>query len=224
MPRSRRIIKGNVVYHVLNRANGRLRIFKKPRDFEAFEEIIAEGLERFCMCLCGYCIMGNHWHLVLWPRADGDLSNFMKWITVTHSHRWHGAHGTVGCGHLYQGRYKSFPVQSNAYYLTLMRYVECNPLRAELVEKASDWPWSSFAIRNGADKPIKLSKGPLQLPKQWRKMVGNPAAIDNDVVGQIEKSIERGSPLGDNDWIIKTAGEQGLESTIRPRGRPRKKS
>jgi putative transposase len=225
MPRSKRITKGNIVYHALNRANGRLRIFKKARDFEAFEEILAEGQDRFDMRMCGYCIMGNHWHLVLWPKEDGDLSQFMKWITVTHSHRWHGAHGTVGCGHLYQGRYKSFPVQSNSYYLTLMRYVECNPLKAGLVEKAGQWPWSSLAIRTGnADKPITLSDGPLELPKQWQRLVNNVSAVDGKIVAKIEKSIERGSPLGDDDWMLKAAGELGLESTIRPRGRPRKQS
>jgi len=223
MPRPKRITKGNIVYHALNRANGRLMIFKKPGDFAAFEAILAEGLDRFDMRMCGYCIMGNHWHLVLWPKEDGDLSRFMKWITVTHSHRWHGAHGTVGCGHLYQGRYKSFPVQSNSYYHTLMRYVECNPLKAGLVKNAEDWPWSSFAMRTGnVDKPITLSDGPIQLSTQWKRMVNNPAAIDETIAGQIEKSIERGTPLGDADWIVKAAGELGLESTTRPRGRPRK--
>jgi putative transposase len=167
--------------------------------------------------------MGNHWHLVLWPKEDGDLSWFMKWITATHSHRWHGAHGTMGCGHLYQGRYKSFPVQSNSYYLRLMRYVECNPLRGGLVEKAGHWPWGSLAIRTGnADKPITLSNGPLELPKQWHRMVNNLSTVDESIAGQIEKSIERGSPLGDADWIAKAAGELDLESTIRPIGRPRK--
>ncbi len=223
MPRSKRITKGGIVYHALNRANGRLGIFKKGRDFEAFEKVLAEGLDRFDMRMCGYCIMGNHWHLVLWPKGDGDLSSFMKWITVTHSHRWHGAHGTVGCGHLYQGRYKSFPVQSNAHYLTLMRYVEGNPLRAGLVDKAGQWPWSSLAIRTGnADKPINLCKGPVELPKQWHRMVNNQAGVDETIAGRIEKSIGRGSPLGDDDWTKEAAGELGLESTIRPIGRPRK--
>ena len=113
MGRPKRIAKGNIVYHALNRANGRLRIFKKRQDFEAFESILAEGIERYRMRLCGYCIMGTHWHLVLWPRADGDLSHFMRWITVTHTQRWHAAHGTSGIGHLYQGRFKSFPVQDD---------------------------------------------------------------------------------------------------------------
>ena len=223
MPRPKRITKGNIVYHALNRANGRLRIFKKARDFEAFEEILAEGLERFDMRMCGYCIMGNHWHLVLWPKEDGDLSAYMRWVTQKHSQRWHAAHGTVGIGHLYQGRYKSFPVQSNSYYLTLMRYVECNPLKAKLVAKAGQWPWSSLAIRTGKiDKPITLCESPVQLPKQWQRMVNNLSTVDEGISAKIEKSIDRGSPLGDDDWIVKAAGELGLESTIRPRGRPRK--
>ena len=138
MGRAKRIDTGGIVYHVINRANGRLRIFKKRADFEAFERILAEGIERFGMRVCGYCIMGNHWHLVLWPRDDGDMSQFMRWVTLTHTQRWHVAHGTVGIGHVYQGRYKSFPVQGNSHYLTVMRYVEANPLRAKMVETAGD--------------------------------------------------------------------------------------
>ncbi len=83
MPRPKRITLGEYVYHTLNRANGRLRIFRKDDDFLAFEQILAEGNERFSMRICGYCIMGNHWHLLLWPRSDGDLSEFMRWISLT---------------------------------------------------------------------------------------------------------------------------------------------
>mgnify|MGYP000321156928 CR=1 FL=1 len=105
--------KGGVVYHVLNRANGKLRIFKKDLDFIAFENILAEGIERFSMRLCGYCIMSNHWHMLLWPPADDTMVNFMRWITLPHTQRWHTSHGTAGIGHVYQGPYKSFPIQSN---------------------------------------------------------------------------------------------------------------
>ena len=100
MSYKKRITKGGIAYHVLNRANGKLRIFKKDLDFIAFENILAEGIERFNMRLCGYCIMGNHWHMLLWPVNDGDLSDFMHWITVTHAMRWHTAHGTCGIGHI----------------------------------------------------------------------------------------------------------------------------
>ena len=116
MTRPKRIAKGNIVYHALNRANGRLRIFKKDGDFLAFEKILAEGIDRFGMRICGYCIMSNHWHLLLWPPDDHSMPAFMHWITVTHAKRWHAAHGTTGIGHVYQGPYKSFPIHSIQRY------------------------------------------------------------------------------------------------------------
>ncbi len=120
------------MYHVLNRANGRLRIFRKETDFEAFEKILADGTALFSMRLCGYCIMGNHWHLLLWPREDGDLSRFMRWVTLTHTQRYHTSHATVGIGHLYQGRYKSFPAHPVLAYFpvtppTSSKRVSCKP-------------------------------------------------------------------------------------------------
>lgn len=221
MPRSIRIAKGNTVYHVLNRANGRLRIFKTAQDFAAFEAVLAEGAERHRMRVCGYCLMSNHWHLVLWPRADGDLSSFMKWVTVTHSHRWHTAHKTAGIGHVYQGRYKSFPVQSNGYYLTLMRYVESNPRRAELVKQSRRWAWSSLAIRTGADedRPIELSDGPVPLPDNWPAWVDGIGVED---VEAIDVCVQRGRPLGEDNWVKRTAKKLSLQSSLNPRGRPRK--
>jgi len=93
MSRPKRIALGGYVYHVLNRANGRLRIFRKDDDFLDFEQIMAEGAKQFSMRICGYCIMGNHWHLLLWPRKDGDLSAFMRWISLTHTQRCHASHG-----------------------------------------------------------------------------------------------------------------------------------
>jgi len=220
MVRPRRIAKGGLVYHVLNRANGRLRIFRKVSDFEAFENIVAQSAERIRMRICGYCIMSNHWHLILWPRQDGDLSDFMKWLTVTHSHRWHQSHGTVGIGHLYQGRFKSFPVQTNAYYLTLMKYVESNPRRCGMVKRSSDWPWSSLVAREGLDKPIVLSEGPMALPRRWSDIVDERYGTSNHDSKLIETCIQRGRPLGDEAWTKKMAGKLGLLVTIRPKGRP----
>ena len=144
MPKKKRITKAGIAYHALNRANGKLRIFKKDLDFIAFENVLAEGIERFDIRLCGYCIMSNHWHMLLWPANDKALPDFMHWVTLTHAKRWHAAHGTTGIGHLYQNRYKSFPIQSNWRYLKAMQYIESNPLRAGLVKTAADWQWSSF--------------------------------------------------------------------------------
>ena len=220
MPRAKRITLGGYAYHVLNRANGRLRIFHKDGDFLAFEQILAEGIARYSMRLCGYCIMSNHWHLLLWPVNDGDLSEFMRWITLTHTQRFHASHGTVGTGHLYQGRFKSFPVQDDAHYLTVMRYIEANPLRAGLVERAGDWPWASLAVRKGMEAPFKLSDGPLKLPSRWEAMVNRIERPER--LGELENSIKRGAPFGELNWRIKTASRMNLESTLRPRGRPKK--
>lgn len=216
--------KGNMVYHALNRANGRLRIFKKRQDFAAFESILAEGIERFAMRLCGYCIMSTHWHLVVWPRNDGDLTQFMRWVTVTHTQRWHAAHGTSGTGHLYQGRFKSFPVQDSWRYLSVMQYVEANPLRAGLVERADQWPWSSLAIRCGAEeKEIALDTGPKRLPADWLRLV--QATVETDPQWEtIGQCVKRGRPYGSAQWTNEVAELLGLESTLRPRGRPRKDS
>ncbi len=220
MGRPKRVTLGGYVYHVLNRANGRLRIFKKKEDFAAFEAILAEGMERVDMRICGYCIMSNHWHLLLWPREDADLSDYLRWITLTHTQRHHASHGTVGIGHLYQGRYKSFPTQDDEHYLTVLRYIEANPLRARIVERPGDYPWSSFATRKGLEKPFALSDGPLVVPQNWPQLVGRKLAVaDQD---RISNSIRRGTPLGQPDWVRCAAAKLKLESTIKPRGRPKK--
>jgi putative transposase len=208
------------VYHVFNRANGRLRIFKKSDDFSAFERILAEGVERFAMRLPGYCLMGNHWHFLLWPRNDNDLSVFMQWVTMTHSQRWHAAHGTAGMGHLYQGRFKSFPVQSSWHYLTVLRYIESNPMRAGLVESSRNWEWSSLAIRQGIEKEgLVLHAGPVPLPDNWLGLVD---ILPNEMdLEKLELCLRRGSPYGESSWVAQAADQLDLASALRPRGRPR---
>ena len=124
------------MYHVLNRAAGQFRMLRTEKDFAAMEAVLAEALERVPTRLLSYCLMGSHWHLVLWPREDGELSAFLNWLTLTHTQRWRHAHHTVGYGPLYQGRFKSFPVQSDEHVRQVCRYVERNALRAKLVEKA----------------------------------------------------------------------------------------
>jgi len=119
MPRPPRTDIADITYHVINRANARVQIFDTPEDYVVFENALCEARERTEMRIYAYCVMPNHWHLILQPRNDGDLSLFMKWLTLTHTKRWHSDHSTTGTGHLYQGRYKSFPVQSDEYFLTV---------------------------------------------------------------------------------------------------------
>lgn len=224
MGRAHRAAQGGFAYHVLNRANARLTIFDKPEDFKAFEGILAEARERFEMRICAYSVLSNHWHLVLWPKNDGDLSKFTGWLTLTHTQRWHAHRATTGTGHLYQGRFKSFPVQEDEHFLTVCRYVERNALRAKMVKQAEQWQWSSlwrwkFGNR---DQQNLLSDWPVARPRQWLAHVNRPqtkAEID-----AIRQSIRRGSPFGSEGWVQQTAEQLGLETTLRPRGRPKKGS
>jgi putative transposase len=223
MPRAKRQSPGDIVYHVINRANARQMIFQGFSDYKTFEQILAEGLSKIPIRLTGYCLMSNHWHLLLWPYGDGDLSVFMHWITMTHTQRWHAAHNTIGTGHLYQGRFKSFPVQNEYYYLNALRYIESNPFRAGLVKSSSDWIWSSLTTRGRMGKDnITISDGPVELPDNWSILV-DILPWENDLV-KIEHCIRRGTPLGQDDWIQQTAKRLFLTSTLKPRGRPKKSS
>ena len=151
MPRSARVAPGGLVYHVLNRSVGRMKMFRTERDFEAFLRVLAQAHERRPIPILAYCVLASHWHLVVRPENDGDLSDFFRWLAHTHAMRWRVAHHTVGYGHLYQGRFKSFPVQTDGHLLTLCRYVERNALTAGLVKRAQDWRWSSLWTRlNGS--------------------------------------------------------------------------
>src|SRR6266480_6226189 len=172
MPRHARKVADEAVYHVLNRGNGRMRIFQKNGDFEAFIKLLEEGRKRVGMRILGYCLMDNHWHLVLWPRKGKDLSRFLAWVCTTHVRRWREHRENRDAGHLYQGRYKSFLVQEDVHFLTLMRYVESNPLRAKMVRRAENWPWSSLGGAPGPDGvKVQLEDWPVPRPRDWGEIV-----------------------------------------------------
>src|SRR5260370_40110639 len=138
---------GGLVYHVLNRANARMPLFGKAGDYDAFERVLGEAHARYGTRILAYCVLPNHWHLVLWPQRDGELSRFVGWLTLTHTQRWHAHRHSAGSGHLYQGRFKSFPVQEDDHLLTVLRYGDRNPLRANLVGAAGEWHWASLGRR-----------------------------------------------------------------------------
>lgn len=215
---------GGLVYHVLNRGVGRSKLFRKDADYAAFERILAEAWERTRTRILCYCVMPNHWHMVLWPRADGELSEFMRWLTVTHAQRWHAHHRTAGTGPIYQGRFKSFPIQDDEHLLTVCRYVERNALRANLVGRAEDWRWGSLWQRRHAKLADRAflqapSTWPVEPPRNWLTTVNRAETAAE--LEALERAVRRGSPFGAADWQQRTAAKLGLESTLRPRGRPR---
>jgi putative transposase len=222
MPRRPRICPGGLVYHVLNRAVARLPLFEKDGDYEAFRTVLALAQEEHPTRLLAYCLMPNHWHLVLWPRREGELTAFVRWLTHTHAMRWHAHSHTAGTGHLYQGRFKSFPVAADDHLYAVLRYVERNPLRAGLVAQAQRWPWSSLALRKHApaEGPALLSPWPVPLPKGWVAHVNGVEAEAE--LAAVRRAVARGSPFGSLPWQRRTARRLGLEYTLRPRGRPKK--
>jgi putative transposase len=221
MPRSPRVAVGGIVYHVLNRANAKMTIFGADGDYHAFEDILDSARQRTGTRLLAYCVMPNHWHLVVWPLAEGELSEFVRWLTLTHTQRWHAYRESAGSGHVYQGRFKSFPVESDEHLFAVCRYVERNPLRAGLVRAAEDWRWSSLWRRvhgNGAQRAL-LSDWPIAPPRGWVRLVNEPQTQAE--LAAVREAVQRGRPYGEESWLHRTAARLGLELTLRPRGRPR---
>ena len=201
----------------MNRGNGRAIVFHNPEDDDAFRRAIVDARERLPMDVLGYCLMPNHFHLVLRPHGDGDLGRWMQWLLTAHAQRYHRHYGTSG--HVWQGRFKAFSIQDDDHLAAVLPYVERNPLRTELVDRAKDWRWSS--------RPAWIRDAPLL----WR---GEPSLRGPAWLGRVDESlsasdlsrnrhpVERGRPFGDDPWTRQTADRLGLESCRRPRGRPRK--
>ena len=224
MGRPKRPDEAGCLYHAMNRGNARATIFHKPADFDAFEGILAEGLQRYPCQILAYQLMPNHWHLVLRPTKDGGMSNFLRWVSLTHTMRLHSHYRSVGAGHIYQGRFKSFPIQDDEHFLAVCRYVERNALRAGLVPRAEKWRWGSLSrwLANSEMAPTLLTPWPIPRSPDWQSKVN--AALSATELAAIRLCVNRGSPFGDEKWTATITGRLGLESTLTPRGRPKKES
>ena len=143
MPRRRRTAPGGFVYHVYNRGSRKGALFRRPDDYLTFIHLVAEARTVRPMRIIAYCLMSNHWHFLLWPEKDGELSKFMHWLTTTHASRWRRENLTVGQGAVYQSRFNAVPIEDSIHLFITWRYVERNPIEAGLVTAAQDWPWSS---------------------------------------------------------------------------------
>jgi len=222
MGRPHRAAEGGYVYHVLNRANAKRTIFADTGDYQAFETVLIQAVDRTETRLLAYCVMPNHWHMIVWPRRDGELSQFVAWMTLTHAQRWHAHRGSIGSGHLYQGRFKSFPIQEDDHFYSVARYVERNALRAGLIRRAEEWPWCSLYrwLRNSAEDQRLLSAWPVARKPSWVEHVNRPQTEAE--VEAIRRSVNRGRPFGEESWSKRAVHGLGLETTVRPRGRPRK--
>lgn len=218
MTRVARGVVGGYIYHVINRGNSKQGIFKKEQDYRVFIDLMKEAKRKFPIKIFAYCIMPNHFHLVVMPTQEEELSKYMHWTMTTHVRRYHQHYNTSG--HLWQGRFKSFIIQEDNHFLTVLRYVEGNAVRAGLVNSARDWKWSSHRETIGENQPFLLDEIPMGLPKNWTSYIDE--ALTDKELEVIRRSVNRQSPYGSLEWQVKMSKELGLESTIRPKGRPRK--
>jgi putative transposase len=164
-----------------------------------------------------YCLMPNHFHLALWPSGDGDLGRWMHWLLTAHVRRYRRHYG--GTGHVWQGRFRAFPIQEDDHLLTVLRYIERNPLRAGLVERAEQWPWSSLAAGAAAVAGPRLDPGPVPRGADWVAAVNAPMFAAE--VEAVRRSVRRDAPFGSEPWVLRTAAALGLESSLNWRGNPR---
>jgi putative transposase len=223
MPRLARRKLERGCFHVLNRGNHRQALFERDDEYAQFMELMSEALRRFEVELWAYCLMGNHWHLVVEVDKIEELSGWVHWICNRHVRLFHRERQELGGGHIYQGRYKSFPIQDEVYLYQVMRYVEANPVRARLVAHARDWQWSSLSRAEIKRELIAVERPRLQPWNRnaaWEEEVDRP--MEKEPLQIIQQSIIRGTPYGAADWIDRIVKAQGLETTLRPRGRPQK--
>ncbi len=213
MPRMARASVGGYFYHVLNRGNARARVFHDNNDMLEFVSLMQQSSLRLPMRIVAYCLLPNHFHLVLQPWNDADLGRWMHWLLTSHVRKYIKKYASTG--HVWQGRFKAFPIQNDQHLTTVVRYVERNPLRAGLVDQAQDWPWSSLHPRS-AEFVVDLE--PSWRSPNWVSFVNQ--SITNAELEAIRHSINKGRPFGSESWIKETARTLGLESTLRPPGRP----
>ena len=225
MPRPLRPIANGLVYHVINRGNNRQKVFHGEGDYLAFLEAIADLKERKPFDLYGYCLMGNHIHLLLRP-GEISISRIVQSLLVSHTQRYHRIRKTIG--HVWQGRFKSPVIQDDDHLLAVLRYIEANPLRAKLVEDAGEYRFSSFASHgNGSADELLDPVAPYELlgnhaaarQRRWSAYVHKTP--DEDELTAIRRSSETGLPYGERKWVARLSRRLKLDLIIRPRGRPR---
>lgn len=191
MARANRFAPAGQPYHVVNRGNDRRAVFLQPADYQTFLKLVRAGTRRFPIDLHAHCAMPNHFHLVVEPKEGTALSAYMQWVTGCYACYLRSRTGTVGFGHVFQRRFWSAVITGNVHFLMVLRYVEANPRRANLVERAEQWRWSSLASRI---KGEVFSDRTARLPPEWGELV-NLVQLP-EVLDRLRREIapQRGRP------------------------------
>ena len=226
MPRPLRPIADNLIYHVINRGNGRQPVFHQQGDYLAFLKAMGDLKGRKPFALYGYCLMRNHIHLLLRPR-EATISRIVQSLLVSHTQRYHRCYAT--CGHVWQGRFKSPVIQDDEHLLCVLRYIEANPVRAKMADHAGAYRWSSYGFHGEGKADELLDPVPAYdalavrsavCRRRWSAYVHQRPS--DDELAAIRRSNEAGLPFGESAWVQRLAKRLDLDLTIRPRGRPKK--
>lgn len=211
---------GGLTFHVMNRAVRRLQLFESHDDYQLFLMCLEEGRRQHPVKLYAFCVMPNHFHMVVGPTEDFQLAAFMKVTTGTHAKRWNSIRKRVGQGAVYQGRYRAFPTHNDGHFLRVCRYVERNPLRARLVPRAEGWHWSSLNQDCRKCNVPRLETWPILQPDKWTDIVNEPDSASE--LHQVRNSVAKSIPFGPESWATSVAAALELKSFPRRPGRPRK--
>jgi putative transposase len=214
MPRIAKALADNCFYHIINRGNGRQQVFHKDGDYRAFIELMLHAREKHAVRIHAWCLMPNHFHLLVQPEQADQLNKYMQWLMTSHVRRYHSHYKSSG--HVWQGRYKSFIVQNDDYLLTVARYIEANPVRSGLSSTALQWPWSSHKSRSDATEDNHPDTLPFSLPDDWSAYVDSP--LTDKEMEKLRNSVNRQTPFGKSEWRDELCKKMGLESTVRARG------
>ena len=188
MSRSLRNLPAGSVVHCVNRGNDKRVLFERARDYEDFLRLVAWAKAKDPVRILAYIVMSNHWHFVFWVVCEGDVSRFLHRLTGTHATSWRKRTRTVGEGHVYQHRFHDSKIFSERYYFNVIRYVEQNAWRANLVHASRDWHWSSLCERIGDDRGL-IEEGPAALPMDWPTVVDSH--LPESAIKEIRDALRR---------------------------------
>ena len=216
MPRAARNAPGGQVYHVLNRSVGKMHLFGKDADFEAFQRVMIEAHQRHPIRILSYCVLSNHWHFAVWPHADGQVTAFFHWLAHTHAMRWRGRAPDRRVRSSVSGTVQELPGAERRTSVDRLAVHRAECRGAGLVARAEHWRWSGLWARMHGEDAIKaiLSPWPVERPVDWTDRVNAPLSAKE--FGRVRVSIERGRPFGEDEWV-KRGGDGKPSAAILPR-------
>ena len=222
MPRLSRTVFAGLPHHVTQRGNRREDVFFTNEDREAYLTWLREYCDKYGLAVLAYCLMTNHIHLIVVPTTDDGLQRVLKPLHMRYAQRINRARNWKG--HLWQGRFFSSPLDE-VYLLAAVRYVERNPVRAGMIDRAEDYRWSSAAAHcgNRTDSVLNLESG-------WREQFATiddwsawlSAADEIEKIRILRQNVEKGLPCGSENFIQRLGKIAGRHLEYRPQGRPKK--